>query len=93
MAATVGCKEKLGMRYTNGMFVGYTRYICRLTDEYTAMYICQVTDKCTKLCSSVEIIFLGSGTEEYIYSTVWSNMKAPRNVPCFAVVYHQRRQR
>jgi hypothetical protein len=93
MAVTVGCEEKLGMRYKNGMFVGYTRYICWLTDEYTVTYISQVTDECTRLCSSVETIFLGSSTKEYIYSTVLSNMKAPRNVPCFPVVYHQRRQR
>jgi hypothetical protein len=33
---------------------------------YTAMYIHRLTDECTGLCSSVEDIFLGFGTEEYI---------------------------
>jgi hypothetical protein len=36
------------------MFVGCTRYIHRLTNE------------CTGLCSSIDVIFLDFGTEEYI---------------------------
>jgi hypothetical protein len=43
-------------------------YIHRLTDdgECTATYIHWLTDECTRLCSSIVAIFLGSFTEEYI---------------------------
>jgi hypothetical protein len=40
-------------------------YLGWLTDEHTTTYSRQLTDEGTELCSSVEDIFLGSGTEEY----------------------------
>jgi hypothetical protein len=40
------------------------RYICQLTDEYTATYIHMLTDECTGLSSLVQATFFGASTEE-----------------------------
>jgi hypothetical protein len=68
--------------------VGYARYICLLTNEYNTTYIRRLIDECMVLCSSVEPIFLGSGTEEYKIVIFLGNeeYKTPRNVSCFPVV-------
>jgi hypothetical protein len=76
----VTCGRERGFRrwYKIHKNVGYTRYIhrlidkytithiCRLIDKYTTTYICRLIDECTRLYSSIEAIFLGSGTKEYI---------------------------
>jgi hypothetical protein len=62
------CGRERGFRrwYKIRKNVGYTRYIHRLIDKYTTTYIRRLIDECTRLYSSIEAIFLGSGTKEYI---------------------------
>jgi hypothetical protein len=62
---TIGRGGKFRSAVRNNMFIGYGRYIHRLTDEYTATDIHRLTGEFTGLCSSVESIFLAFGTEEY----------------------------
>jgi hypothetical protein len=47
------------------IFLSFPWNICWITDEYTATYIHRLTDKCTEIYSSVEDIFLSTGTNEY----------------------------
>jgi hypothetical protein len=64
--AAVVARGKFRAAIQNQMFVGYTRYVRWLTDEYTATYIRQLTDEHTSLCTLVPGTFLGFSTEEYI---------------------------
>jgi hypothetical protein len=62
----LGARGKFRAIVRNDMFIGYARYIHRLSDKYTSTYIRQLTNECTSLCSSFEARFLSSSTEEYI---------------------------
>jgi hypothetical protein len=49
----LGTRGKFRIVVQNFMLIGYTRYICRLTDEYSGLH------------SAVETIFLDFSTEKY----------------------------
>jgi hypothetical protein len=61
----LGTRGKFRIVVQNFMLIGYTRYICRLTDEYTVKYILRLTDEYSGLHSAVETIFLDFSTEKY----------------------------
>jgi hypothetical protein len=58
-------RGKIRIVVQNYMLIGYTQYICQLTDEYTATYIHLLTDEYSGLRSVVETIFLDFSTEKY----------------------------
>jgi hypothetical protein len=84
----LGTRGGLGRWIQNLTFIGYPRFVHRLTDEYTATYIYWLTDKYTGLHSSVLGIFLSFGNEEYssVIFLGTEEYKKNKKIPYFPVV-------